>query len=301
MMRHGAQAGAAVHAERSRVADLVEMTKPRIAAMAALTTAGGYYLGNIGSTDWVRLLNTVVATFVLSGGAAVMNEYIERDRDALMDRTRNRPLPAGRIEPWCAFYQGIAMGALGLMWLALAVNPVAAAVGALAFSSYVLVYTPLKRVTSLCTIVGAVPGALPPVIGWAAARGEVNFGAMVLFSIMFLWQLPHSLAIGWMYREDYARGGFKMAPVVDDDGHVVTRQAVVYLVALLFASFLPFWIRLEGRVYLVGAFLLGTVFLATGVAWLLKPDRPRARRVFFTSLFYLLALFALVMANKLGA
>jgi heme o synthase len=300
MTPHGAQADAAPAIERGRIADIVELTKPRIAAMAAVTTAGGYYLGNIGSTDWVRLLNTVVATFVVSGGAAVMNEYIERDRDALMERTRNRPLPAGRIEPWWAFYQGIAMGAVGLLYLALAVNAASAAVGALAFASYVFVYTPLKRVTTLCTVIGAVPGALPPVIGWAAARGEVNFGAVALFAIMFLWQLPHSLAIGWMYREDYRRGGFKLLPVLDEDGHVVTRQAVIYLVALLFASYLPFWIRLDGRVYLVGAFLLGTAFLWTGVQWLLRPDRPRARRVFFMSLFYLLALFALVVGNKLG-
>ncbi len=282
-----------------RFHDVVEVTKPRISGMAAMTTAGGFYLGTVGSVDWVALLNTAVATFILSGGACTMNEYLERDRDALMDRTRSRPLPAGRMEPQAAFFQGMAMAALGILYLAFAVNPVAAAVGALAFVSYVLMYTPLKPVTTLCTVVGAVPGALPPVIGWAGARAEVGFGAVVLFAIMFLWQLPHSLAIGWMYRDDYRKGGFRLLTLLDESGRVVARQAVIYLVALLFASFMPYWIGMAGGLYLVVAFLLGSAFLALGVAWFVRVERVRARRTFFMSLLYLLALFAVLMVDKI--
>lgn len=282
----------------SRFSDHLELTKPRISMMAAMTTAGGFYLASIGSVDWVGLLNTVVGSIVLSGGACAMNEYLERDRDGLMERTRNRPLPAGRMDPNVAFMQAMTMALLGMAYLALMVNPVAAAVGAAAFVSYAFIYTPLKPRTSLCTVIGAIPGALPPVIGWAGARGEVTFGAVILFAIMFLWQLPHSLAIGWMYRDDYRRGGFRLLTVLDNDGHIVARQAVVYLLAMIFVSFMPYWVGLTGRVYLVGAFLLGMAYLALTMAWFLRVERARARRSFFMSLLYLVALFALLIADK---
>lgn len=284
----------------SRASDMLALTKPRISTMAAITTAGGFYLGTVGSIDWLALVNTFIALWIMSGGGCAMNQYLERDRDGLMERTRNRPLPTGRMTPGAAFAQGMIMTMIGLVYMALAVNPVAAAVGAFAFISYVFVYTPLKRVTSLCTVVGAVPGALPPVIGWAAARGEVTYGAMVLFAIMFLWQLPHSLAIGYMYRDDYRRGGFRLLTVLDFGGRVAARQAVIYLIAMIFVSFIPYAVGLTGPVYLVGAFLLGLFYLSATFAWFLKVERIRARRSFFASLIYLVALFALLVGDKVG-
>ncbi|MBX7245292.1 MAG: heme o synthase [Candidatus Sumerlaeaceae bacterium] len=281
-----------------RMADLVQLTKPRITLMNLLTAAGGFYLATPQFARWPDFINMLLATFLLISGACALNEYMERDVDGLMERTRNRPLPSGRLAPMPAFILGVVLSLVGVLYLGFAVNLLSGALGAIALASYVLIYTPMKRVSSLCTIVGAVPGALPPVIGWAAAEGRLGFGALVLFTIMFLWQLPHFLAIGWMYREDYERGGFPMLTVLDKDGVMTARQSLIFSLALLAAGTFPTIVGMTGAFYFVGSLFLGLAFVVLGVRWYLRIERSRAREVFFGSLIYLVVLFGLLVAGK---
>lgn len=286
------------HGVAARVSDYLELTKPGIVTMTVVTTAGGYYMAHAGALDLWRFAHALVASMLLAAGACALNQFMERDVDALMERTRRRPLAAGRIGVAGAFAFGLALALSGLAYLTFGVNLAAGAAGALALGSYILVYTPLKRVSSLCTLVGAIPGAMPPVIGWAAATGGVGFGAGVLFAIMFLWQIPHSLAIMAMYRDDYARAGLPLLPVIDTTGEATVRQSLVNAVALLVAGVMPSVAGMTGLVYGIGAALLGVWFLYLNVRWFLEPVRPRARRVFFGSLIYLMALFALLAVGK---
>jgi len=285
--------------ERSRVAaDLVSLTKPRVVVMVLVTTVVGYYVALAGAPDYGRLIALVIGTLLAAGGTLALNQYWERDVDALMERTRTRPLPEGRLAPLEALLFGAGLTAAGLAVLALGVGWLATLVTAATFVLYIFAYTPLKLRTSLCTIVGAVPGALPPVTGWAAARDDLALGAWVLFGILFLWQLPHTLAIGRLYQADYARAGVRLLPVIDAEGRATERQILSGCVALLAVSLLPTLIGLAGGVYFAGALLLGGSFVAFGAQQALTPSPLHARRVLLASLLYLPALLALLAFDK---
>jgi protoheme IX farnesyltransferase len=290
---------ATLERERGRVAaDLLALTKPRVVVMVLVTTVVGYYVGLATAPDYGRLLSLVVGTLLAAGGTLALNQYWERDVDARMERTRTRPLPEGRLMPLEALLFGAALTTVGLAVLAVGVGWLATLVTAATFALYVFAYTPLKLRTTLCTLVGAVPGALPPVTGWAAARDDLGVGAWVLFGILFLWQLPHTLAIGRLYQHDYARAGVRLLPVVDAEGRATERQILSGCVGLLAVSLLPTLIGLAGAVYFVGALLLGGLFAALGAQQALAPSASSARRVLLASLLYLPALLALLAFDK---
>ena len=282
--------------QRSRVFDFVELTKPRVAVLVLFTVAAGAVLAGRGTPDLALLLNTLCGTALVAAAASALNQLLERHSDALMRRTENRPLPAGRLLPIEVLVFGVVMGMAGLGWLALtAKHPLAVIVAAFTLVSYVCLYTPLKRRTTLNTLVGAVPCALPPVIGWTAVTGTIDREIVALFLILFLWQVPHFLAIAWMYREDYARAGLQMLPVVDVRGTMTGRQMVSYCLALIPVSLLPAVFQPTGPVYGVGALVLGALFAASAFGFLVKKSRARARQVLHASLVYLPLLFALLL------
>ncbi len=283
---------------RSRSADFVELTKPRLTALVLVTTFAGFYLASPAAPDLWLLVRTLLGTALVAGGAAVLNQYLERDVDALMSRTRCRPLPTGRVTPHEALAFGVLLCVIGLMLLAVGVGLLASLLAAVSVTSYLFCYTPMKRRTSLCTLVGGIPGGLPPLIGWAAARGSVGVEAWSLFTILFLWQQPHFLAIAWLYRDDYVRAGLPMLPVVDDDGASTGRQALLYALALVPVSLLPVLQRQATPPYVVGALALGIAFCVCGAALANQRSRPIARRLFVASLIYLPALLACWMLNK---
>jgi protoheme IX farnesyltransferase len=278
-----------------RIADFVELTKPRIVTMVALTTLFGYYLAPAPAFDWLRLLVTLVGTSLAAAGTMALNQYLERD----LDRTRQRPLPDGRVAPLDALLFGTALTVLGVALLLVAVNPLSAAVTAATSVSYLFAYTPLKVRTSLCTLVGAVPGALPPLTGWAAASGGLDTAAWAIFAIMFVWQIPHSLAIAQMYREDYGRAGFRLLPVIDPDGSSTARHIVTYSLALVSVGMLPTLLGLAGPVYFAASILLGVGMVAPSFRLARSAKTADARRVMFASLLYLPVLFAIMAADKL--
>ncbi len=282
-----------------RIADYVELTKPRIAMMALATLAVGSFAATVGLFDRTLLVHTLIGTGLLAAGASVFNQIFERDTDALMRRTQNRPLPAGRLGVTEAVVFGLLLSVAGLNYLLLFVNPLTALIGAATLVLYACVYTPVKRWTSLNTVVGAIPGALPPLMGWTAVRGSLDAEAWILFLIVFLWQFPHFLAIAWIYREDYARAGLKMLPVVDLKGRVTGRQMVAYSLALLPASLAPTVIGLTGPAYFFGALLLGVAFLAFAVAFAILATQTRARNLMRASLVYLPTLLTLMMLDLL--
>jgi len=272
---------------RTRVGDFVTLTKPGITVMVAITAAVGFYVASHGTFDWRIFVHMLGGTLLSSAGAAAFNMLMERKLDAKMDRTKTRPLPSGRMAPAEAgVFAGI-LSAAGLVWLAIGVNPLTATLSAATMVSYLALYTPLKTKSSVCTLVGAIPGALPPVMGWAAARGSVEIGAWILFLILFFWQLPHFLALAWMYREDYARGGFPMLSVEEPTGASSGRQVVLQTLALLVVSVLPFGFQMAGDGYLVAALVLGAAFLGFGVAFAVERSRTRASRLFLASITYL--------------
>jgi heme o synthase len=278
----------------SRAADLLELTKPRITGLVLITAAVGYAVGSGASFEAARFLLFMAGTGLLCAGASALNQYLERDADARMRRTCRRPIPAGRIRPDEALVFGLALSAVGLAALA-PVNALTLGLGALSLVSYVLAYTPLKRVTSLCTVVGAVPGALPPLMGWAAARGVLGPAGWGLFAILFLWQLPHFLAIGWLYRDDYARGGFPMLAVTDSDGSSTGRQALLYSAALLPVTLAAGLLAGAGNGYLWGALVMGAAFLVCAAAFAWRRSVGAARRLFFASVLYLPLLLGLMV------
>jgi protoheme IX farnesyltransferase len=291
-------AGALPRARRRLLGDFVALTKPRVVVMVLVTTVVGYYVGLAGAPDWGRLVHLLVGTLLAAAGTMALNQYWERDVDARMTRTRTRPLPDGRLAPLEALLFAIALAGLGLLYLGAFVNARAMLVTAATVVLYLFAYTPLKVRTALCTIVGAVPGALPPVTGWVAARDEIGLGAWVLFGILFLWQLPHTLAIARLHRDDYARAGVRLLPVVDADGASTERQIVTGCLGLLAVSLLPTLIGLAGTVYFVGALVLGAIFGTFGVRQALNPSGAAARHVLFASLLYLPALLALLAFDK---
>jgi len=275
-----------------------ELGKPRVVVMVLLTTFVGFNLGSRGLTDYLRLLPTLIGTALAAAGTLALNQYIERDVDAKMHRTRQRPLPDGRLQPYDALAFGVITTLAGLVYLALAVNTLSAAVTAFTTLSYLFLYTPLKRRTPLCSIVGAVPGALPPLTGWAAARGGFGVEAWILFAILFLWQLPHSLAIGRLYRDDYARAGIRLLPVVEPDSKSTGRQIVINCLALLVVGLLPTLVGLAGPVYFVAALIFGALFLGYGVAFALSRTVTAARQLLFASLLYLPATLLMMALDK---
>ena len=292
-----AHAARGVH--KSRLVDLYELTKPRMNFLVVITTAVGYYMAVRHSFEWARLLHTIFGTALTAAGASVLNQFIERKYDALMPRTSDRPLPGGRINPADALFFGVTLGVCGVAYLALTVNALTAVLGAFTLLSYVFVYTPLKRITPFNTVVGAVPGAIPTMMGVTAVTGAVSPEALALFAILFLWQMPHFLAIAILYRDDYAAGGFQMLPVVDRDLSVTGRQIVLYSIALIPASIVPVSLGMAGVNYFVTAMLLGLAFLSFGISCATTGTRSDARKLFFSSILYLPLLFAGLMIDKI--
>jgi protoheme IX farnesyltransferase len=284
---------------RQLAADFVALTKPRVVLMVLVTTLMGYDVALTGPADYLRMIHLLIGSLLAAGGTLALNQYGERDLDARMDRTRARPLPAGRLQPLEAWLFGVALTLVGTAYLAALVNPLVALVTLATTILYLFAYTPLKRRTPLCTLVGAVAGALPPVAGWAAARGDVAPGAWVLFAILFLWQLPHTLAIARLYRDDYARAGVRVLPVVDPDGASTERQVVLSCVALVTVSLLPAVAGWTGPIYLAGALVLGLAFSAVGVEQALVPSPRAARHVLLASLIYLPLLLGLMAFDRI--
>ena len=283
---------------RSRLADYLMLTKPRLTVMVLFTVAAGALLAAAGSPDWVLLCHTVIGTALVAAGGSALNQFVERDSDSLMERTENRPLPAGRLLPAEVLLFGIVSGLAGVAYLAVIVQqPLAALVATITILSYVLVYTPLKHKTTLNTLIGAVPGALPPVIGWSAVRGSLDLEIASVFVVLFLWQIPHFLAIAWIYRKDYGRAGLCMLPVVDRSGGMSARQMVGYCLALLPASLMPLLLGRAGVLYLAGAVALGAGFLGFALAFWRVRSVARARGVLRASLIYLPALLALLVID----
>jgi protoheme IX farnesyltransferase len=274
-------------ASPARLGDYVALAKPGITFMVALTAGVGYYVAAREAFEWRILLHLMGGTILSAAGAAALNMLLERRVDAKMERTRNRPLPAGRMAPGEALVFGMVLSIVGVAYLAVAVHPLTAALSAATIASYLGAYTPLKGKTSLATLVGAVPGALPPVMGWAAARHALDAGALVVFLVLFFWQLPHFLALAWMYREDYARAGYPVLPVAEPDGASTGRQVVLQTLALIVVSLLPVGLGVAGEGYLVAALLLGAGFLAFGIAFATARTRVRASRLFLASITYL--------------
>ena len=285
---------------RHRGLDFWALTKPRLNMLVLFTTWGGIYLAKPEGVPLPTLLHTLMGTALVAGGAAALNQVWERDTDKKMRRTRLRPLPDGRLAVGESTWFGLLMSAAGLTQLALGVNLASAGVAALTLLSYVVIYTPLKTRTSLATLIGAVPGALPPVIGWAAATGEVPLPAWVLFGIVFLWQMPHFLAIAWMYRDDYASAGIPLLPVLEPDGRRTGTQAFLYAVALWPMSLLPAIVGLGGVAYVMVATCLGLAFIALAALFARERSMVTARRLFLFSLAYLALLWATLVIDRVA-
>ena len=278
------------------VRDLFELVKARPTLLVLLTTAVGFYLGAEGPTNWPALWHTVLGTAAAAAGAAALNQWWEYKLDAMMHRTRMRPVPAGRMRPTEAVIIGATSSIFGVAYLALVCNALSAVLAAITIIIYIFAYTPLKLVSTFNTALGAVPGALPPMIGWAAARGTLNAGAWMLFAILFFWQLPHFFAIAWMYREDYARAGFQMISSDDPTGARSASQSVFFCMILFVVAGLPAFIRMATVFYLLAEWVLGGVFIAMAMRFLKTLTRADARRLFITSIIYLpLLLGALVL------
>src|SRR6184192_4396481 len=293
-----------LHPRRHVGAHLVaflELTKPRITQLVVLTAAAGFYLGSGAGVDVRLLLQTLIGVALVAAGTNAFNQWRERDVDARMRRTQGSPLPSGRVTPRAAAAFAAVISVAGVGYLALRVNLLTAGLAALTLASYVLLYTPLKRTTTLNTLIGAVPGALPIVGGWTAAGGALGPAVAALFWILFLWQLPHFLALAWIYREDYRRGGLAMLSVADADGRHTGRMALLYATALLPVSLLPTLLGVTGALYFFGALALGLAYAAASMAMTLAATDPRAWRVFLVSIAYLPALLTLMVVDKVAA
>lgn len=281
-----------------KLAAYLELTKPRITFLVVLSSLAGYCMGSVGAFDYSVLLHLTFGIALLSGGIATINQYLERDSDALMKRTKRRPLPTGKLTATNALWFGIVLSVVATIYLALLVNLLTALWGAAAFASYLFIYTPLKPRTTLCTFIGAFPGALPPLLGWTAARNEVGIEALVLFAILFLWQFPHFHAISTMYREDYAQAGIKMLPVLDKDYRATAREIIIYAALLLPVSLLPTLLGMSGKVYFVAALVLGVMYLRAGIITAQAKTIISARKLLKASVLYLPLLFLLMVLNR---
>ena len=285
-----------------KVGPYIELTKPRITWLILMSTGMGYYFGLqspwFADIHWPALLHTLIGTALLASGTATLNQWYEREADRHMRRTERRPLPAGRITPRAALVYGIVLSLAGFFELWWGVNLLSALIGAFTLGSYLFLYTPLKQRSWLSTTVGAVPGAMPPLIGYTAASGAITAEGLVLAAILFLWQFPHFYAIAWMYREDYARAGIRMLPVVEPDGRSTARQMVLYGLALVPVSLVPSFLGMSGRIYLVGALLAGLYFLYSGVRAAAERTAVRARYVLLVSVLYLPIIYGLMLLDR---
>jgi heme o synthase len=284
--------------EESSWRDFYELIKPRMNLLILGTTTVGFSLAARTIDDWKRLPHALVGTALCAASAAILNQLLEKQYDARMQRTANRPLPTGRISERHALFLGVATGILGGVYLLVFVNWLTALLGAATLTSYVLVYTPLKRMTTLNTIVGAIPGAVPPMMGWTAVTGSLATPAFALFGILFVWQIPHFLAIATLYREDYRRGGFRMLPVDDPDLRRTARQILLYSATLFPVSLFPVMAGVAGRIYTVSAVVLGVIFFAFAFSCANRRTRAEARRLFFASIIYLPVLLAILMMDQ---
>lgn len=285
-------------AKSSAISSYVELTKPRITFLVVLSSLAGFAMGSAGRVDFIGLLNVAIGIGLLSSGIATLNQYLERDLDARMNRTRRRPLPAGRLAPSKALFFGIALSILAEIYLAWFLNPLTALWGLVALGSYLFLYTPLKTRTSWCTFIGAIPGALPPLLGWTAAANQVGMEALILFGILFFWQFPHFHAIATMYREDYRRAGIQMVPVVDIGGRRTALEIVLYTVALIPVSLLPVAINLSGWIYFAGALVLGLAFLYSALTAASTKSIGSAKSLLRASVLYLPLLQLLMILNR---
>ncbi len=281
-----------------KVGAYLELTKPRITFMVVLSALAGFCMASKGSINWIQFLHFALGVSLLSSGTSTLNQFIERESDKLMRRTMSRPLPAGKLSATAALMFGLLTALLGEAYLALVVNPLTAWLGLAALVSYVLMYTPLKQRTTLCTAIGAFPGALPPLLGWAAASNELALGGAIMFAILFLWQFPHFHAIAMMYAEDYARANIKMLPVVEPDLKSTSLQIVGYAALLMPISFLPFFLGMSGWVYLIAAILLGTWFLYISINTAYTKTKVDARTLLKTSVIYLPILYIVMVLNS---
>jgi protoheme IX farnesyltransferase len=282
-----------------RIRAYVELTKPGIVRMVLITAAAGFFMSSGLPFDILLLLHTLFGVGLVASGACALNEYVERDADARMRRTAQRPIPSGRIGPRVALRFAVAVSVLGLLHLFAFVGAATALLVAITLASYVFVYTPLKRRTWIATPVGAIPGALPILAGSVAASGRVTAEGVALFAILFLWQMPHFYALAWLYRDDYARGGFRLLTLADPSGARTARQIVLFGLALFVASLLPVMLGLSGGLYLAAAIVLGGVFVVLGVAMAVHRDERRAVRLFLGSVAYLPLLLLLMVVDRL--
>jgi protoheme IX farnesyltransferase len=276
-----------------------DLVKARLTALVLITTLVGFYVGVRGPMDYFLMFHALFGTALVAGGAAALNQFLEREYDARMRRTASRPLPSGRLQPVTVMLFGGVCSLVGTVYLAVLVNPLTSALGAISLVSYLFIYTPLKRLTWWNTAVGAIPGALPPLMGWAAARGELGPGGWSLFAILAFWQLPHFFAIAWIYQEEYAKAGFKMLPSVDPDGSRTAQQSVSHTLGLMLASLAPVVLHLAGTVYLIAALGLGSFYLFQAIRFARRLDIPSAKKLFFASIIYLPLLLIALVANKL--
>jgi len=280
----------------------IELTKPRITWLILMSTAVGYFFGMKhawrGLADWLLMLNTLVGTGLIASGTAALNQWYERHADGLMRRTAGRPIPSGRLTANRALWFGIGLVLAGFTELVFGVNPLTGILGALTMGSYLFLYTPLKQRSHLSTVIGALPGAMPPLMGYAASYGALNREAWTLFAILFVWQFPHFLAIAWIYRDDYARAGIRMLPVVEPDGMSTSRQIVLYASTLIPISLFPVLLGMSGKIYLVGSLLLGAWFLYTGVRVAFDRTNVRARQVLLASVIYLPLIYGLMVFDR---
>ena len=284
---------------RQRVMDVLALGKPRVVMMVLAVAFAGFYMGSIGTPDVMRLVHLLIGVGLSAGGTLALNQYIERHEDALMERTQMRPLPDGRLQPTSALSAGTISVVLGLSYLLLTVNGLAFLATAATVGSYLFWYTPLKRKTALCSVVGAIPGALPPLTGWVAARGTLDPEAWILFAILFLWQLPHSLGIAWLYREDYARAGFQLLPVVHPDGRSTSQQIIANCLALLAVGLMPTLMGMAGPVYFIVTCVLGLGFLGFGLEVAYSRTQEAARRLVWASLVHLPLMFLVMALDKI--
>jgi protoheme IX farnesyltransferase len=287
-------------AGRQRLQDYWTLTKPEVNFLVLVSTLVGFYLGSTGAFHLPRLLATLLGTLLVASGTGTLNQYLERAFDSQMRRTARRPIPAGRIQPRKALAFGLILAVLGGLLLALAVNLLASALALLTLSSYLIIYTPLKRRTPVCTWVGAIPGAMPPLIGWAAARGNLGLGAWVLYSMLFLWQFPHFMAIAWMYREDYSRAGYQMLPLSDRAGKSMAIQVLTFSLLLIPVSLIPGFLGQAGELYLTGATMLGAAFFYYGIRLAVGRSHALARQLLMASVVYLPLVFTLLMLDKVS-
>lgn len=279
--------------------DIIVLIKMRMGLLAAIIALAGYYMGSTGPVSVPGMLHAFFGTWIVSAGAFLLNMYMERDIDGLMTRTSNRPLPAGRVAATPVFFAGLAVSAFGIAYLAFTTNLLAAAAGAVAMFGYVYVYTPLKRVTTLNTIVGSFPGAMPPIIGWAAAANEISSGAIVMFMILFLWQVPHFLALAWMYKDDYRNAGYVMISRNDPSGLFTTRQNLIYGIAYVLVTLLPTVFGFTGMLYFATAAISGIGFIWLCLKWYAHRDRKYAVHVFVATLFHSPLIYIMMVIDKI--